>query len=73
MIIQNDPRRWRERADGSMVMEDHMAQSNLSPNVMIRAIPHHDMPIDPAHTGNVPGYGRPSMMHEAFMAVVKGR
>lgn len=73
MIIQNDPRRWKERADGSMVMEDRMAQANLSPNVMIHAIPHHDIPIDPSHTGNVPSYGKPTMMQEAFMAIVRGR
>ncbi len=73
MIIQNDPRRWRERADGSMVMEDHQAQANLSPNVMIRAIPHHDIPIDPSGPGDLPGYGKDNRMHEMLMSVVKGR
>lgn len=50
MYIQNDPRRWKERADGSMVMEDHAATANLSPKVMIRAIPHHDIPSDPCRS-----------------------
>lgn len=59
MIIQNDPRRWKERADGSMVREDRAAVANLSPDVMMREIPHHDIPINPATAGNVPHYGRP--------------
>lgn len=76
MIIQNDPRRWKERADGSMVREDHGAVANLSPDVMMREIPHHDMPINPATAGNVPRYGRPEMeMHSIFISAVnkKGR
>lgn len=48
MYIQNDPRRWKERADGSMVMEDHRAAANLSPDVMMREIPHHEMASDPS-------------------------
>lgn len=50
MYIQNDPRRWKERADGSMVNEDHAATANLSPRVMIRPIPHHDIPSDPCRS-----------------------
>jgi hypothetical protein len=72
MIMQNDPRRWKERADGSMVAEDHGAMANLSPDVMAREIPHHDIPINPATVGNVPDYGRPKMdMQTIFMTAAK--
>jgi hypothetical protein len=71
MIKQNDPRRWKERADGSMVREDHGAVANLSPNVMMQEIPHHDIPIDP-HNGDIPSFGKPGLM-EAFFAVVKDK
>ena len=85
MIIQNDPRRWKERADGSMIAEDHSAIANLSPDVMMREIPHHDIPVNPATDGNVPHYGRPlpyepfgnksSRVEDVFMmaATKKGR
>ncbi len=72
MIKQNDPRRWQERADGSMVREDHGAMANLSPNVMMREIPHHDVPIDPSRPGDIPNYGKP-MLADAFFAIVKGK
>ncbi len=71
MITQNDPRRWKERADGSMIFEDKTAMANLYPNVIAREIPHHDMPIDP-HTGNIPNFGKPELSM-AFFGVVKGR
>lgn len=72
MIIQNDPRRWKERADGSMVREDNTAFANLSPDVMMREIPHHDIPINPSGPGDLQGVGKPIMELEmAFMGAVK--
>jgi len=61
MIIQNDPRRWKERADGSMVSEDRAGIANLSPKVMMQEIPHHDIPVNPSRAGDVPNYGKPTM------------
>jgi hypothetical protein len=71
MITQNDPRRWKERADGSMVFEDKSAMANLSPSVMMREIPHNSVAIDP-HTGDTPNFGKPDLSM-AFFSVVKGR
>jgi hypothetical protein len=73
MIKQNDPRRWKERADGSMVREDKGAMANLSPSVMMREIPHHDIPIDPSVPGDLQGVGLPgySGMTEVFFGAVK--
>ena len=42
MIIQNDPRRWEERADGRMIPDDRNAFANLSPEVFMEEIPHHN-------------------------------
>lgn len=76
MYIQNDPRRWKERADGSMVNEDHNATANLPHNVMISAIPHHDIPSDPCRSTRllVEDKADPShieSMAMAFMGKVK--
>ena len=60
MIKQNDPRRWRERADGSMVNEDRNAPSNLPRDVMIKRIPHHAVPMDPSIHGDLPVFGKPT-------------
>ena len=70
MIKQLDPRRWEERADASMVREDHAAMSNLSPNGFQREIPYHDIPHDPRR-----GYGHPLMegMMISFAEGVKGK
>jgi hypothetical protein len=46
MIKQHDPRRWKERADGSMVYEDHTAPANLPREVINPEITHNDGPID---------------------------
>lgn len=72
MIKQNDPRRWQERADGSMVREDHKAMANLSSELMMREIPHHDIPINPAVPGDIPAYGRPNLV-ETFFAAIKDK
>lgn len=72
MIIQNDPRRWKERADGSMVREDRAGMANLSPKVMMQEIPHHDIPVNPSRAGDVPNYGKP-MLEETFFGVIKGK
>lgn len=74
MIIQNDPRRWRERADGSMVNEDHSSMANLSTQVKIERIPHHEVPENPS-AGDIPGFGRPQMdmMSMAFYGSIRGK
>ncbi len=59
MITQNDPRRWRERADGTRVYEDPNAASNLPTEVNAREIPYHDVPINPSASGDLPNYGKP--------------
>lgn len=44
MIRRNDPARWKERADGRMVHEDHTAMANLSPVGFQREIPYRNEP-----------------------------
>lgn len=75
MIIQNDPRRWWERADGSMVSEDHMATANLPREVMIREILHHDIPTDPSRDTRLLVEDRANVggMAMAFMGKVKAK
>jgi len=46
MIRQDDPRRWKERADGSMVMEDHNAPANCPRDVINTKIAHNDAQLD---------------------------
>jgi hypothetical protein len=46
MIRQDDPRRWKERADGSMVMEDHAAPANCPRDVINPHIAHNDAQLD---------------------------
>lgn len=73
MIKQNDPRRWKERADGSMVREDRSGIANLSPDVMMQEIPHHDIPINPAVPGDIPAYGRPTLMETFLVASARAK
>ena len=71
MVVQNDPRRWRERQDGSMVTEDPYGPSNLSKNVMVKQIPSFSVAIDP-HTGDTPNFGKPELSM-SFFNVIKGK
>lgn len=76
MITQNDPRRWKERADGSMISEDPGAVANLSPNLIMKEVK--SVPLDP-YNGNIPAYGKrtpiESGLEVTFMGAVtrKGR
>lgn len=72
MIIQNDPRRWQERADARMVQEDHNAIANLSPMPVHREIPHHEPVYGPTRSP----YGPTAEfmeLKESFFQGVKGK
>lgn len=56
MIKQDDPRRWKERADGSMIYEDKSAPANLHREMINKAIPHNDAPIDDSRMITNPVY-----------------
>lgn len=70
MILQNDPRRWEERADGRMIPDDRNAFANLSPEVFMKEIPHHNMAYGLPHAPMVENVGA---LTQTFMGVVKSK